>query len=379
MDKRRTRIAFFLILSLLASATTFAQQPPAVDEVFRLAVSRDGDQRLRLDWSILPGNYLYRDKILVTRSDGDKLETETPPGETEDDPSFGQTQVYHRAAHAIVKLPGSGTRDQIDVSYQGCAERGICYPPVKRAINLASLKLIEPEKRVSREKPSDEWLPALPPASKVQAFGTPNEQAVLEGEWSSTIISFLGFGLLLAFTPCVFPMISILSGILAQSGGRLTARRGAALSGAYVLAMATAYATLGVAVAWSGQNLQAALQMPLAIGAMSAVFVVLALSMFGFYDLQLPEAWQTWLSGAGIGRSGSIAGAAIMGFGSAMSSVRVLLLLLPQLFSTSRRPRMSFEAPWPCSRSDLAWVCLWSHTERSERASFRDPGPGYSS
>jgi thiol:disulfide interchange protein DsbD len=132
------------------------------------------------------------------------------------------------------------------------------------------------------------------------------------------LLAFVGFGLLLAFTPCIFPMIPILSGMLAQSGERLTARRGFALSAAYVLAMALAYAALGVVVAWSGQNLQAALQTPIALGVMSAVFVALALSMFGLYDLQLPQSWQSRLMGPATRRSGSLGGAAIMGFGSAL-------------------------------------------------------------
>ena len=318
MHKWLLRIAIAVVLSPIANATALAQQPPSADQVFRLAVSRDGDQSIRLQWTISPGNYLYRDKIVVTRSDGEPVETDTPPGEMKDDPSFGRTQIYHRAAYAVVKPTASGASDRLDVSFQGCAEQGICYPPVKRTIDLTSLKVSGPEGIVRRETPSDEqWIPGSDNAV-VEGSGTAREQAVLGGSWPSTVISFLGFGLLLAFTPCMFPMIPILSGILAQSSGRLTARRGAALSGAYVLAMATAYATLGVAVAWSGQNLQAALQTPLVIGAMSAAFVALSLSMFGFYDLQLPRSWQSRLAGAGVGRSGSIAGAAIMGFGSAL-------------------------------------------------------------
>ena len=104
------------------------------------------------------------------------------------------------------------------------------------------------------------------------------------------LAGFLGFGLLLAFTPCVFPMFPILAGILSGQGSDLTARRGAALSGVYVLAMASAFGLLGVAAAWSGQNLQMVLQSPMAIYVVAAIFVALALSMFGLYELQLPEA-----------------------------------------------------------------------------------------
>lgn len=319
MHKWLFRIAIAVILSPIANATALAQQPPAADQVFRLAVSRDANQGLRLEWTISSGNYLYRDKIVVTRSDGTPVATETPPGELKDDPSFGQTQIYHRTAFAVVEPSASRPSGTLKVSYQGCAEQGICYPPLTRTVDLASLEIIDPVKIARHEtSPSDEWIASEPGTSNVDTSGATDEKAVLRGSWPSTIFSFLGFGLLLAFTPCMFPMIPILSGILAQSGERLTARRGAALSIAYVVAMATAYAALGVAVAWSGQNLQAALQTPLAIGMMSTVFVALALSMFGFYDLQLPHAWQSRLSGAGMGRSGSILGAGVMGFGSAL-------------------------------------------------------------
>ena len=111
----------------------------------------------------------------------------------------------------------------------------------------------------------------------------------MSGSLVSVLATFLGFGLLLTFTPCELPMIPILSGMLARSGGQLSAGRGFVLSTTYVLAMAAAYGLLGVAAAWSGQNLQAALQAPWALGAMSLLFVVLALSMFGLYELQLLE------------------------------------------------------------------------------------------
>lgn len=319
MHKWLLRIAIAVVLSPIANATALAQQPPAADQVFRLAVSRDADQALRLEWTISPGNYLYRDKIIVTRSDGIPVETDTPRGELKDDPSFGETQVYHRTTYAVVEPSASPPSGTLTVSYQGCAEQGICYPPLTRTVDLASLRVINAVKTATHEtSPSDEWIASEPGNSNAITSEAADEQSVLRGSWPSTIFSFLGFGLLLAFTPCMFPMIPILSGILAQSGERLTARRGAALSIAYVVAMATAYAALGVAVAWSGQNLQAALQTPLAIGLMSAVFVALALSMFGFYDLQFPQAWQSRLSGAGMGHSGSIVGAGIMGFGSAL-------------------------------------------------------------
>ena len=133
----------------------------------------------------------------------------------------------------------------------------------------------------------------------------------------STLLAFLGFGILLSLTPCVFPMIPIISGMLARSGGELSLGRSFVLSAAYVLAMAAAYGTLGVFAAWSGENLQAALQTPAAIIAMSLVFVALSLSMFGLYELQLPQSWTSRLAETA-GNKGSVGGSAALGFGSAL-------------------------------------------------------------
>lgn len=132
------------------------------------------------------------------------------------------------------------------------------------------------------------------------------------------IVSFLAFGLLLAFTPCVLPMYPILSATLAREGEALTARRGFILSLAYVLAMAAAFGLLGVVAAWSGQNLQMVLQSPYAIGAVAALFVVLATAMFGLFELQLPTTWVSRMAGVQAGTRGSVGGAAGMGFLSAL-------------------------------------------------------------
>jgi thiol:disulfide interchange protein DsbD len=317
------KAAFGLLLAWIAGSDALAQQPPAADVVFRLSTARSTNGDLVLNWTIAPGNYLYRDKITVTNPDGTAVGTGTPPGEMKDDPSFGQTEIYHRQVKAVVSSAALKSSSVLEVSYQGCAEQGICYPPVKKAIDTASLSISDPQTpSIPASAIGNNWtsdLPiASPPSSDASAAISPTGQTDLRGSLGSMLLAFVGFGLLLAFTPCIFPMIPILSGMLAQSGERLTARRGFALSAAYVLAMALAYAALGVVVAWSGQNLQAALQTPIALGVMSAVFVALALSMFGLYDLQLPQSWQSRLMGPATRRSGSLGGAAIMGFGSAL-------------------------------------------------------------
>lgn len=317
----KTFFGFLLFTVMAASAQ--AQSPPAVNKAFQLNVARGVQDTLVLNWVIAPGNYLYRDRITVTSQQGVPIKVSTPAGDMKDDPSFGRTEIYHRQARATVSAESASGLNTLVVSFQGCAEQGICYPPVTKTVDLKTLSVAEPAARTSAPAQlNSNWIsdPALerPSVSHANAIDAEPEQPELGGSFISMLAAFVGFGLLLAFTPCVFPMIPILSGMLAQSGEKLTARRGFMLSAAYVMAMALAYASLGVVVAWSGQNLQAALQTPLALGVMRAIFVVLALSMFGLFDLQLPQAWQSRIVGAGSRRAGSLGGAAIMGFGSAL-------------------------------------------------------------
>jgi thiol:disulfide interchange protein DsbD len=315
-------VLFLLALFICGSVSARSGNPPPADRVFSLTASRSTEGGLQLDWRIAPGDYLYRDKIAVKADAGATVAVTTPPGQIKDDPTFGATVVYHdhvQADVAAASLPATG---QVVVTYQGCAERGICYPPIRKSIDLATMAVTNG----ARADPLRDIEAAVPNESRVGSpANIPGRDDIasattqfLGGQILGMLAAFFGFGLLLSFTPCVFPMIPILSGMLARSGEYLSAWRGFVLSAAYVLAMALAYAALGVAAAWSGQNLQIALQTPLALGAISFVFVALALSMFGLYDLQLPARWAERLSAGAAGNRGSIGGAALLGFGSAL-------------------------------------------------------------
>jgi len=326
------RIVFALAAWIVGSAGVEAQSRiPRADEVFRLSASKSPDGGVSFKWEIAPETYLYRNKVAVSvASDGSRpIPVETSAGTNMDDPTFGETEVYYEAARAVVSagaLAAAGSPQTIHVTYQGCAEKlGICYPPETKALDLAALPIAPGEEGKSAaavSSPSDVSadlpLPAETPAPSTIATPTSDAGAWMGGSLASTLAAFLGFGLLLTFTPCVLPMIPILSGMLARSGGQLSAGRGFALSTAYVLAMAAAYALLGIAAAWSGQNLQAALQAPWALGAMSVLFVILALSMFGLFELQLPSSWTGFISGKTSGMGGSLSGAAVLGFTSAL-------------------------------------------------------------
>ena len=336
MSHNLIRIVFALAALVLGSAGAGAQfNIPSPDEVFRLSASKSADGGIILDWAIAPDMYLYRDKVIVSASPGDAqpLSVETSPGQKKDDPTFGETEVYHDAARATVSagaLAAAGSPQTIHVTYQGCAEKlGICYPPETKAIELATLPVAANQEAATSNGASPWSAVPTGPSQPVETAASataapvtpqtaPQDDAWMSGSLVSVLATFLGFGLLLTFTPCALPMIPILSGMLARSGGQLSAGRGFALSATYVLAMAAAYGVLGVAAAWSGQNLQAALQTPWALGAMSLLFIILALSMFGLFELQLPSSWTSFISGRTSGMGGSLPGAVALGFTSAL-------------------------------------------------------------
>ena len=316
------RIFLACLLAVGAPAAHAASRPPTAEQVFQLSAARAADGGLALDWTIAADAHLYRDRIAAATVDGRPVPVANPPGLSEDDPTFGPTEVYRGAAHATVAskdLPPSG---DIIVSYQGCSDRGLCYPPVASRVDPVTLAVAAAAAPALADAPvssapvvapgPDEAVPA--PASLTPAsFSGPS----LSGALLPTLATFLGLGLLLSLTPCVFPMVPILAGVLA-GGGRPTASRGLLLSSCYVLASASAYALVGVAAAWSGESLQAALQRPAVLLATAALYAVLALSMFGLFELQLPTALATRLSGVSPARRGTLAGAAALGFVSAL-------------------------------------------------------------
>lgn len=305
-----------------AQVTTTGSMPLPADQAFQLSASRTEDGRVRVQWTIAPGYYLYRDKFEFRRGASDiavpQLEGRE---ESKDDPTFGPSVVFHDRVAAAIPLLGNSA-DPLEVHYQGCQDNGICYPPVVRHVDATTLAVLDPEKR-GQAPLASAW---TAPSSADPAIGI--DIAADKGSMIGSLLqdggvlmvlgSFVLFGALLAFTPCVFPMYPILAGAIARQGESVTALRGFALSLAYVLAMATAFGLLGVAAAWSGQNLQMALQSPLAVGAVSILFVLLALSMFGLFELQLPSAWVSAIGGLGQGNRGSLASAGLLGFTSAL-------------------------------------------------------------
>jgi thiol:disulfide interchange protein DsbD len=317
--------------------------PP--DEAFKLKLDVADPGSLVGTFTIARDYYLYRDKIRfrVLTPAGVKVSgVELPKADVKEDPNFGATQVYHHGLVATLSLDradGSGNDVEIEAGYQGCSEKGVCYPPITKTYRLklpalpvaaaASKGVPAPAEAApaDAEGPDVESGPAAPPPEapeQAEAGADLSDiariSAILKGgDFWAILASFLGFGLLLALTPCVFPMIPILSGIIVGQKERVTKARGFFLSAAYVLGMALTYAIAGVAAALSGTLISNALQNPWALGAGAAIFVGLALSMFGFYELQLPSALQSRFTEASNRlRGGNLIGVFLMGAISAL-------------------------------------------------------------
>lgn len=317
------------------------------DEAYKLSAGIDGDQ-LQLNWQIAEGTYLYQDKVHLKLLDGKGVrlgEFELPPAKIKKnairpDGTTGDLPVYVKQLNLSVPLL-RGSRDATEIklraSYQGCAEAGVCYPPQNKEISLAlpAIAAATPlavaatptalqQAQQSLEETRAESLPAAPAEVAAGSTEMVSEQdritrTLAGGNTWLIIATFFGLGLLLAFTPCVFPMIPILSGIIAGQGSGITTRRAFTLSLIYVLAMSVTYTVAGVLAGMFGQNLQAMFQNPWILGSFALIFVLLALSMFGFYELQLPSRWQSRLSDtSNRQKGGNYSGVAVMGFLSAL-------------------------------------------------------------
>jgi len=268
---------------------------------------------VRLTWEIAPGYYLYRDKMKLTAEDPAFVigELQRPAGQMKDDPEFGAVAIYREGAAVTAPLdipPGAAGEIGLTVGYQGCAEDGICYPPIKKTFYVSTAGLGAAsaagaaESGMGSSLSADDIATSLAGRSLLAVAGT-----------------FFVFGLLLSLTPCVFPMVPILSGIIVGQAQPVSMARGLSLSGIYVLAMAATYALVGLVAGLFGHNLQATFQQPAVIVTFSLVFVALALSMFGFYELQLPAALQTRLDALSRNqRGGNLIGVALMGLLSAI-------------------------------------------------------------
>jgi len=304
--------------------------PP--DEAFRFSIAVQDPSLLSARWQIADGYYLYRDKMQFTLKDAEGMSLgaiSLPEGRIKEDEFFGRVQIYSRdteLALPLARKDGGATTVTLKAQYQGCAEAGICYPPITKTVSLelpgygvGNATGTQGSLRASMGAAAGTALSAplvaQPPQSEQDRFANLLTSKPL---WFSVMV-FFGTGLLLTFTPCVFPMIPILSGVIAGQDQRINTRSAFSLSLIFVLTMAITYTFAGVIVGLSGENVQAWFQNPWVISTFAGIFVWLSLSMFGFYELQMPTRIQTRLSELSRHQEGgTFIGAAIMGFLSAL-------------------------------------------------------------
>lgn len=302
-------IGRFALSLLLLCSLALAEDllPPTV--AFKPAARALDGQTIEVRFEIAKGYYLYRNKFrFAVTPDSVQLGSPLmPKGKEKIDEIFGNVEVYYK--EALIRLPvernSSGPLPLIlTLTSQGCADAGVCYPPQKQTLSV--------------ELPD----PAMAPAASTGDESGRIAQLLRNAELWLAVASFFGFGLLLSLTPCLFPMLPILSGIIVGSGRDghgVSHSRGFALALVYVLGMALIYALAGVVAGLTGTLLSAALQNPWALGGFALIFVVLSFSMFGFYELQLPTFLQSKVAEeAAHIKGGSLPGVAVMGALSAI-------------------------------------------------------------
>jgi thiol:disulfide interchange protein DsbD len=331
---RRTAAFFGLLLLLLLRVSTgSAADFLDPDQAFRVRAELSNSRSVVLHWDIAKGYKLYRDRIKVTADNGNSRlqQPELPAGISVKDPSTGESvQIYHDALTVALPLVQADGVFTLNVEYQGCAEDGLCYPPMTRQYSVdparpgvLALATDTPTGAESSGTAVSEKPAAVPVQNAQQERRAGDDlslaRATLEGGslWKISL-AFLVFGLLLSFTPCVLPMVPILSSIIVGEGD-VTRRRSFLMAVAYCLGMALVYTMLGVAAGLAGEGLAGALQKPWVLASFALLLVLLALSMFDVYQLQMPAFVQNRLNQAsGNLKGGRFAGVFIMGALSAL-------------------------------------------------------------
>lgn len=305
-----------LICLLLWPILGFSSPLPET-QVFQFQFNRFDANTLKLDWNIENGYFLYKNRIHIKTPPDHYMQIGTlqfPPPLLKTSKHGKQTPIYrHTLTLAVPLLANSGGESVVTVQYQGCSDEGFCYPPQTKDIQVRFDKdhvLTDVQPGIELAEPQDSKMsshPIIRSSQEVQSlFVTASPIWIM--------LSFFGFGLLLAFTPCVLPMVPVLSSIIIGHGHKISTRKAFLLSLSYVLSMSVTYGIIGAVIALLGANLQVLLQSIWVIAAFSLVFVALALSMFNVYEFRLPLAWQTYI--AKVTRShegGHYLNAAIMG------------------------------------------------------------------
>lgn len=313
-----TRLLLLPLLFWLAAGAAHALPEPLDPEKAYVFSARALDAKtIEAQWKIADDYYMYRDKIrfAVEPATATLGAPTMPAGKIHDDEFFGKVETYRGTVKIAIPIEAGGaTSITLKATSQGCWDKGVCYPPLDQKATVKLVAAGEPQ----MSTPAMSSAPAAVTAADDGDESSRIAKLLKHGEYWWILLSFFGFGLLLSFTPCVFPMIPILSGIIVNHGHAVTHARAFVLSSAYVLGMALTYAAVGIAAGFSGTLLSAAFQNTWVLSSFALVFVVLSLSMFGFYELQLPTALQSRLSETANRQGGSLSAIAVMGALSAL-------------------------------------------------------------
>ena len=272
---------FLTLILLLCSTSAFAGLFDApgrsnfvpADQAFAFDFQQN-QHDVNLTWQVKDGYYLYRKQVQVTPANASIAPLQMPNGEWHSDEFYGKSEIYRHSLTVPVTLTQANAGATLTVTYQGCADAGFCYPPETKTVPLSAVSA----------------LPPLPSGERAGVMGDTSANLPFSALWALLI------GIGIAFTPCVLPMYPLISGIVLGGKQRLSAARALLLAFIYVQGMALTYTALGLVVAAAGMQFQAALQHPYVLIGLSAVFILLALSMFGAFSLQLPSSLQTRLT-----------------------------------------------------------------------------------
>jgi thioredoxin:protein disulfide reductase len=287
------------------------------DQAFIFNFDQQNNQ-IAVTFDIAEGYYLYKKQFKFTSENSELANVVMPIGIDHEDEFFGKQQIYIDELAFTVPLTSVGTNGQLHIRYQGCADKGLCYPPIVNTIELSKFNA-NPSAVLSALSQSSDTSSTTNTSNEVSAEDNVSEQhelaAMLAGNnvWLTLLAFFVG-GLLLSFTPCVFPMYPILTGIIVGQKEKLSTKKAFSLSFFYVQGMAITYTLLGIVVALAGAKFQAMFQHPYVLIALSILFVFLAFSMFGVFNLALPSSWQNKLNNiSNSQKGGSYWGVLMMG------------------------------------------------------------------
>ncbi len=308
---RNRQYIFLALFSIVSLSINASEELPKTqteflspDEAFVMSHEIINDNHLKVTWQIHPGYYLYMGMFEFESLDNNNKiqKVEMPEGKKKTDEFFGEVDIYYYQTEADVYLENKISDNlELKVKYQGCADAGLCYPPVFKKISV--------KKKLTSNN--------LKKTSLFNSQAAMSDSLIKNSLIYNSFIFFLA-GLLLAFTPCVLPMVPILTGIIAGQGN-VSQKKSLTLSTIYVLSMSLTYAAAGIVVAISGTNIQASLQNPYVIGFISLLFFIFALAMFRFFDIQMPKYIQTIVINlSNKQKSGGYKDVAVMGILSAL-------------------------------------------------------------